>query len=804
MTRRERTGGGDAVTDNQDFRYERMSIALEAANVGVWDWNIVSGETVYDDQYYLISGYEPGAFPPTYEEWRQRIHPDDVDAVIDRLESHLAGRSADYNVEFRFLRADGEWMWLSAKGRIMDRNKGGEPLRMVGIHVDITEHRETAELVDSIVRGTQATVGGEFFSAFVRHLAQAVGMDFAVVGELDTHGLPTVSTLAVWGRGQPAPNITYDLAGTPCATVIGKQPCVYSDEVQQRFPEDTMLQDMGVNSYIGMPLFDTNGYPLGIMILLDERPLSPAEERRILRLMEVFSGRATAEVLRLHAERDARRREIDLRITLESIGDAVIATDAAGRIVRMNPVAEELTGWDRSEATGLPLTEVFRIESAETGEPCDDPVTKVLAKGEVVGLANHTNLVARDGTSCQIADSGAPIRNAAGEIVGVVLVFRDVTEQYRIEDQLRHSQRMDAIGQLAGGVAHDFNNMLGGILGYADLLTMQMDPKTEEYEFAAGISRAAVRAGELTEKLLAFSRKGRRSVEVFDVHAEIDSVRALLLHTLDPRINLVTEAGASRSWLRGDPAQVQSAILNLAVNARDAMSESGTLGIITSDGEDLDGTHHIVIEVSDTGMGIAPELRSRIFEPYFTTKSAGKGTGLGLAAVYGTVLEHGGEIDVRSEEGQGSVFAIRLPVVDEEPATPPVLGELPPGEMTVLVVDDEELVRQVLRAMLESAGYVVLDAGDGAEGLEIYRQRGAGIDLVILDVAMPGMGGAECFAGIRDFDPQARVIIATGFAESAGRHDDAFPGRLGLLRKPFRNKDLLTMVRDAIAARPTS
>jgi CheY-like chemotaxis protein len=228
------------------------------------------------------------------------------------------------------------------------------------------------------------------------------------------------------------------------------------------------------------------------------------------------------------------------------------------------------------------------------------------------------------------------------------------------------------------------------------------------------------------------------------------------------------------------------------------MPEGGRLTIRTSDLSTGDGDL-VLVEVSDTGKGIPPELRERIFEPYFTTKKAGKGTGLGLAAVYGSVLEHGGRIDVRSAEGRGTVFAIELPVTDALPAAPAASPGAPAGELTVLVIDDEEMVRGVLRAMLEGAGYHVLEAADGAKGLALFRERSADIDLVILDVAMPVMGGEECFAAIRDHDPGARVVIATGFAQATGNQADAFPGRAGLLHKPFRNDKLQAVVRRAVS-----
>jgi len=670
------------MTNGYDSTFERMAVALEAANVGVWDWRIDTGQAVFDDHYYRMAGYEPGAFPGTYEAWRSRIHAEDVADVETRLHQHLAGEHPTYRVEFRFQSSDGGWIWLEAKGRIVERDAAGDPLRMVGIHADITDRRTADERIQAILRATEVTLGPEFFKTFVGHLAATLDMKQVFVGEVVGDGGAAVRSLAVYTDGVPDQEVSYELEGTPCREVVDGGSRVFRERVQADFPGDRILSDLGAEGYIGVPLRDDTGAAVGVIVLLSARPLSEATVARVLPLLDVFSPRAAAELMRLRVERD-----------------------------------------------------------------------------------------------------------------------------------LRHVQRLDAIGQLAGGIAHDFNNMLGGILGYADLLSMQIDPGSEALEYAEGIARAAERAGALTAQLLAFSRKGILSVTSFDVHAEIRAACNLLEHTLDRRISVETSLEAEHSTIRGDAAQIQSAILNLGINARDAMPEGGRLRVRTSDLRIVDGQppvrglvdgDYIMIDVVDTGVGIAPELVDRIFDPYFTTKGVGKGTGLGLAAVYGTVREHRGQIMVRSRQGAGTTFTLYLPAAEAAASNGAAAADSDIAGRTVLIIDDEDLVRGVIRTMLVKAGCRVLEAGDGAAGVAVFAARHPRIDAVILDMAMPVMGGAECFRRLREIRPDARIIVASGFADGAVIDETSTPDRAGLLHKPFRRKELLATLRTALATAPGS
>ena len=510
--------------------------------------------------------------------------------------------------------------------------------------------------------------------------------------------------------------------------------------------------------------------------------------------------------------REARRAlldsERDLRITLDSIGDAVIATDARGRIARMNPVASALTGWTAHEAGGHALSEVFHVVDAESRHRLPDLVEEVWREGRTTPLLGQAILVARDGTERHVAHRGAPIRAEDGGVVGTVLVFRDVTEEHDIEERLRHAQKMEAVGQLAGGVAHDFNNLLMVVLGNAELLSAeflgagaQQDP--ELGLMVRDIVHACERARSLTMQLLSFSRRAPLRFAVLDAHAQIREVAQFLGHSLDRRIAVELRLDAPRCSVRADSSQLHHALLNLAVNARDAMPEGGHLTLATRNqvleqarevyALDLPAGTYLEIAVSDTGQGIAPDVQARVFEPFFTTKANGQGTGLGLASVYGCVQSHGGHIQVESAPGRGTTFRVLLPLTEEAvdaDGGPPSPPNPPHGTGRVLVVDDEELVRHSLERSLASLGYDVTLCADGTVAIETVERCGTAFDIAILDLVMPGLGGEETFRRLRALDPELPILLASGYSEIDLAAID-LDGRVnGYLAKPFHMERL--------------
>ncbi len=403
---------------------------------------------------------------------------------------------------------------------------------------------------------------------------------------------------------------------------------------------------------------------------------------------------------------------------------------------------------------------------------------------------------------------GSVIRDQEGKLSGFSGIMRDITERRELEVQLRQSQKMDVIGQLAGGIAHDFNNMLGGIIGSAELLALKTEDNPSLKKYADMILKGAERASDLTRNLLAYSRKAKFITKLTDVHEPIKEAVALLERTIDRRITIKTELNASPSQITGDPTLLQNAVMNLGINARDAMTDGGTIHFRTENtflDEHYCSTHpgivpgeYIEIEVSDTGAGIPGEIINRIFEPFFTTKKFGQGTGLGLAAVYGTVKEHRGEINVYSESGLGTVFKIFLPLDSSPENFIAAESEQPEaGTGLILLIDDEAIIRNIAHAQLTHLGYEVHLAEDGESGIDIFTRERDQIALVILDLVMPKISGQETLRRLLAIDPGVKVLIASGFNYHEGENELSGLGAAGFIQKPFQ---LLKLSRAVVQA----
>jgi two-component system, cell cycle sensor histidine kinase and response regulator CckA len=391
----------------------------------------------------------------------------------------------------------------------------------------------------------------------------------------------------------------------------------------------------------------------------------------------------------------------------------------------------------------------------------------------------------------------------------LLIVFLDVTEQKRMEGQIRQTQKMDVIGQLAGGIAHDFNNMLTAILGSAELMDRHLKDDSAAMKLLGNIQKAAGRSADLTGQLLAFSRKAEKNAIQTCINATVHEVVSLLERTVDKKITMKTRLVAKNACVVGDPALLQNALLNLGVNARDAMPEGGVITFTTANVE-LDSGYcgssvftitpgsYIEISVSDSGTGMTEEILQHVFEPFFTTKGVGKGTGLGLAAVYGTVTDHQGCINVYSKPGIGTVFKLYLPLSCEKNKTDICSEELIHGSGGVLLVDDEEILRDVGKSLLEGLGYQVYLAEDGVQALELYAREKGSVSLVILDMLMPRMGGKETLLRLMEGYPDIRVLISSGFHQEGTVDELIKLGARGFLQKPYLCQELARTVAAAL------
>jgi PAS domain S-box-containing protein len=498
---------------------------------------------------------------------------------------------------------------------------------------------------------------------------------------------------------------------------------------------------------------------------------------------------------RRRAEQALRCSEERFRIFSETTTEAVFL-HRDGVILDANSRFASMVGYDLSEVIG---SSVLRFVPPEEHEV-------VMARVRAESTERYqTFALRRDGTRFPIESQGGSLDYPGGPVRAVSV--RDMSETRELETQIRQMQKMEAIGTLAGGIAHDFNNILTGVLGYAELLKLDSDPGDPVFRAADVIERAAARGAELTKQLLGFARVGKLQEAPVDVHELIRGVAALLGRTIDKQITVSQQLEAQHRYVLGDRAQLDQVLLNLGVNARDAMQEAGEILFATEDVEldeafcrrrvDLRPGAYLKVTVEDDGYGIPQGIRHRIFEPFFTTKESLGGTGMGLAMVYGAVQNHKGAIEVDSTKGGGTRFVLYFkPTESAGPAEVQALESEPAaGRGRVLIVDDEEVVRLIASQMLGHLGYETLQAIDGADAISRFEKHKNEIDLVLLDLVMPRMGGPGCFRRLKAIDPSVKVVLSTGYAVDGSVQEIMDEGVAAYVQKPYR----LGQLADAVA-----
>lgn len=527
------------------------------------------------------------------------------------------------------------------------------------------------------------------------------------------------------------------------------------------------------------------------------------------RKVEERTAALTEEVARRRrAEEILRRSETNYRTLFECANDSILVFEPENEtILEANNRACETYGFPKDELIGMSLKKLTK--DVPRGER---QVSQLLEDG------THRNFETvhfrKDGTAIDLLCNSSVIEYEGRK--ASLSINRDITERKRLEEQLRLSQKLEAIGQLAGGVAHDFNNLLGVIIGYSDLLLERSgltDPQCKKVE---QIRKAADSAASITRQLLAVGRKQVLESRVLDLNAVVTDMGQMLRRLIGEDIDLVIVSGPELEKVKADAGQIEQVIMNLVVNARDAMPRGGKLIIGTANAE-LDETYtkqrpvvqpgpYVMLEVSDTGVGMDAEIQARIFEPFFTTKERGKGTGLGLATVYGIVKQSGGYIWVYSELGKGTTFRVYLPRVGAAVVAPrsgEVREELPRGSETVLLVEDAEPLRELAREFLEGFGYKVLEARNGAEAIEVAGQHPGPIHLLLTDVVMPGMSGPELAERLTSGHPGMKVLCVSGYTNEAVNHRVPMKAGMAFLQKPFTRQALAHKVRELLSTGET-
>ena len=637
---------------------QRLELALRGADLGLWDWNIQTGQTMWDDRAIAMIGYAREEVEPGFRFWKGLVHPEDWLRISDAINGHLQGRLAHFDAEFRMRSKSGEWLWIRCRGRVVERDEAGKPVRMTGTTLDTTERRRA----EDILRESEARYRAVFN-----------------------------------------------------------------------------------NAAVGINLSDQNGRFL---------TLNAGSTNILGYTQEDLQGRTIFDVTHPEDVKDARER-------------------------------------------------FFALVSGTTGS-----------------YRREKRYVRKDGVVVWADLSVSGIRNAAGELQAVLSVFVDITDRKRAEDeraslrnQLLQAQKMQAIGTLTGGIAHDFNNMLTIILGYSELLldeTPDSDPKHSDLE---KIVQTAHSGADLVQRLLTFSRQTEARPRRLNLNDQIRQIDKLLSKTIPKMVEIRLVLADDLAPVRADPAHMEQVVMNLAVNASEAMPDGGTLTVETRNvvlDEASSRAHHgtkpgnyVLLRVSDTGCGMDAETMDRMFDPFFTTKGwdSRKGTGLGLPVVQGAIQQHGGCIECLSEPGKGTTFAIYLPVAAEDSESEEAAGKpiMPPGgDETILLVEDEHHIRDLGKRYLNRAGYTVLEAGNGKEALALYKSENGRISLIILDLIMPEMGGKQCMEQLVTIDPGVKVLIASGYSSGGAENEILRLGAKGYVSKPFDMRQLLRAVRDVL------
>ena len=527
---------------------------------------------------------------------------------------------------------------------------------------------------------------------------------------------------------------------------------------------------------------------------------------------------------RLKAERDIFRKRLETseeryRYLVQHSPDIIFTLGARGEFLFVNDTVESLLGYESAVLQGKDFSTIVHEEDLDKVRAFFDAARKGKPLSDCMEVRLRFRTRPAGGTDCSVVELRAEAmeefsENNGGKIQGIYGVARDITERKRSEEekklleaQLRQAQKMEAIGTLAGGIAHDFNNLLMAIQGNASLMLFDLEQNHEHYDRLRNIEKLVESGSRLTSQLLGYARKGRYEVRPIDLNQLVQYACETFSRTRkEIRIKLHLEKHLAA--IEADAGQIEQVMMNLLVNAADAMRGGGSVTIRTANTthEEMKGKlynprpgKYVLLSVSDTGVGMDEKTKERIFEPFFTTKEMGRGTGLGLASTYGIIKGHGGFIDVESQPGKGAGFFIYLPASTKKISRSQRGREsLVRGQGTVLLIDDEDMVLEIGRALLETMGYRVITAKDGEEALALYEKQGSGIDLVLLDVVMPGLGGGEVFDRLKAMNPDLKCLLLSGYSIDGEASEILQRGCDGFIQKPFKLRDLSKSIREIL------
>ncbi len=771
----------------------RWQFALEGAGDGVWDWNAQTNEVFFSKQWKAMLGYEEHEIANALEEWDKRLHPEDREQAYADLQNHFIGKTPTYINEHRLRCKDGSYKWILDRGKVVQWTEDGKPLRVIGIHSDITAHKQAEDALEKE-------------RAFLRQVIDAVP-GFVCVKNLEG-GFDLANKALAEAYGATVEELT----GRKDADFIKNE-----EEMQQFLQDDREVILQHKSKYIPEEKITyANGQEHWLSTI--KVPLLQANGE-CAQLLAV----ATDITERKQAEAALRESEEKFRAFVETSNDWVWAMDIEGRHTYSNGKINDIIGYAPEE--------ILQFEAMDIVHPDDVAATQTLLKECIAEKKGWARFVVRfrhkNGSYRWIESGAVPVLDNQGHLTGFRGTDRDITDRVQAENQriemerrLLQSQKLESLGVLAGGIAHDFNNLLMAILGNLDMALMDLPPTGSVRICIEEAIQATNRATILTRQMLAYSGKGRFIMEPLNLKDFLKE-NAALFHSMAPKTaTLEMRLDPAPALIKADPVQLQQIVTNLLLNAAEALGESsGGITLRTGTcacGEDDLGKSRldekpsagefVFLEVSDTGCGMDEDTLRRMFEPFFSTKFPGRG--LGLAAVLGIVRGHNGAIFVNTAVRQGTTVRVLFPAIghvnsakDGNSATPSQ-GPPEPSSRYVLVVDDEEAIRNLCAAFVRRLGYQVITAADGAEALTLFEQHRSGIVCVLLDLTMPRMDGVNTFKRLKRLEPNVKVILCSGYNEHEAMQRFTREGLAGFIQKPYRLKALTEKLQHILREAP--
>ena len=741
-------------------------------------------------EYLVIHGLPPEAWNETQEDWVNRIHPDDREQALKHFLDTLAGPSGDYVAQYRIIRPnDGQMRWINVVAEI-ERDADGRALRLVGAHIDVTDRMLAQETLRESEERFRLIANSAPVPMWVTKLDRT--RSFANQAYLDFLGLPFEQAIVYDWRKALHPDDLPRILQEQIAGESSLKPFVLEARYRRADGEWRWLRSES------QPRWDPTGVHIGFIGIAHDITAAKHAEIELRRMNEILEQRIAQRTAQLESS------EAQMRAIFETSHQYQVLLDETGKVLYANATALEGIDADISDVIAQPFWDTAWFDATEgMGEAVRSAFATVMGGQEV-----RTEMMLHLPVGDRYFDFAMrPLRDQHGTIIGAVPEAVDVTERRLNEEALRQSQKMEAVGQLTGGVAHDFNNLLTIIRSATDFLRRRELPEERRRRYIDAISKTVERASKLTGQLLAFARRQPLKPQTFNVGTQVEAITQLIRPLVGGRIRIDVAIDDPDYHAVADIAQFETALMNLAVNSRDAMSGEGHIAIRVAQASGIPPLREqhgrsgdfVAISMQDTGCGIPTEHLDKIFEPFFTTKEVGKGTGLGLSQAFGFARQSGGDIGVASTLGHGATFTFYLPRVSAAAATPEASAGAEPAARgrgySVLVVEDNDEVGRFSTELLEDLGYRVQRVADAASALALLETDEFSADLVFSDVIMPGMNGVEFANIVRERYPGLPVILTSGYSEVLA--ENAHVG-FELIQKPYSVESLSRVLRKAI------